>query len=126
MKGELSEIHKVEHFIKDETNVIEKVENQVYTIAKMESEIKENLGNVIFYLRNKNKIEDICNQGKKLSNNLIFEASKIHEIKTKALLNQPSENLFPIGKIFDKVNEARYEKNLPLFQKAEDLEKLFL
>ena len=119
------EIVQIEHIIKDEAQNLDLIENQIQFLADTERQMKSANENLVHYLKYKHKVDNICNQGKKIGNKLEHEATKIHEIKEKNHFFQPSENMFPIDTIFERINEARQAEKIPLFNSYQDLEKVF-
>ena len=123
--GNRNQTHLLEHTVKDEAQAIKKIEKEFESLLKIEFKSSKSVAAHSFYLNSRNKLDYICEEGKKISENLISEAEIIQEIRSQARLNRPSIHLFPLKELYLKSRFYKQKEKVPIFGSEFEIEKLF-
>ena len=80
-----------------------------------------------FYLQLRHKLSIICQEAELLADSLMNEANTMNEIRKQSRLNQPSEHLFPLLQIKEKMKllEKETRNSFPLFRLEHDIEHIY-
>ena len=124
-EGEIVEINQIKKAFHEQnlinTNLMPSVNQLGKQIARAETEF--NILSLIF--ENFLEIEQTCNAGKKLSENLLNEALEIESIFENSLKNHPDKSLFPHEKIFEFISKHNKNIKVPAFQNNLEISKLY-
>ena len=125
LNGEMKEIHIIEHTMKNEITIVDKISTELNFLGSKEFETEKNLESFAYYLKDQHKIDYVCFQGNIIADNLIKESNIIKEIKYDSRFNRPSEHLFPIEEIYKKVNEMKKKELSPVFNNMQEIEQIY-
>ena len=125
--GNSKESHTISSTIKDITNTTRLLSEEYENLTKKTWSMDSKLESFTFYLHARHKLIIICKEAEMLSDSLIDEARAMDEIRRLARHNQPSENLFPLSKIKEKIRTLEKEQKnaFPLFRSEHDMEHIY-
>ena len=125
IKGEMGEIEEIEHTVEDEIEIVNQIDKDIKFLTNKEFSTHKNLQIFAYYLKAQHKIESICNKGKTIAENLLAETHILKEIKNDAIFQRPSQHLFPIDKVYEKITALTVREQLPIFSKIHEIEQIY-
>ena len=85
----------------------------------------KNNDDITFYLALENRVETMCLKGQAIANTLLDQSKDLEDIRSNAGKNLPSEVLFPIEKVFLKIQKLKMHDQIPIFSTMKEIETLF-
>ena len=125
LKGEMKELHTVQHVLSDELKAIDSVSQDVSVLTNKEFQTEKELELINYYLQTQHRIQKMCKTSHNFADKVMEEVQIVNEIKDKAKIFKASENLFPLEYIFKKVNEHKSNEHTPIFSNFDQLEQVY-
>ena len=125
LKGETKELNVIHHVLNDENDLIQNLKDEVNVIADTELKTNRVIQSMGFYLKTQHQINKICKKSTDYAEKLLDELFIIKDIKDKAKDHLPSEHIYPLDLVFEKVIQNENNEKTPFFTSYEKLEQIF-
>ena len=125
--GNVNATHTISSSIKDITEQTLKLTKEYESLTKITWKLNGEHVKLMFYIQGAHKLKLICSNGYLLVENLLEEAEFMENIRSKARENLPSDKLFPLKLIHEKIRVLEREKNnvYPLFRDEASIEQIY-
>ena len=125
--GNVNATHTISSSIKDITEQTLKLTKEYEGLTKITWKLDGEHSKLMFFIQGAHKLKLICSEGNLLVENLLEEAEFMEDIRNKARENLPSDKLFPLKLIHEKIRLLEREKNnvYPLFRDKASIEQLY-
>ena len=122
--GNVNATHTISSSIKDITEQTLKLTKEYEGLTKITWKLDGEHSKLMFFIQGAHKLKLICSEGNLLVENLLEEAEFMEDIRNK---NLPSDKLFPLKLIHEKIRLLEREKNnvYPLFRDKASIEQLY-
>ena len=122
VKNNINETHLLTITFTEEKKYLDDLASEYDKLLVLEH---KNNDDITFYLSLDNRVESMCLQGQAIANTLLDQAKDLEDIRTNAGKNLPSEVLFPIEKVFLKIQALKMQDQIPIFSTMKEIETLF-
>ena len=123
----MNAIHTISTSINDITEQTLKLTKEYEGLTKITWKLNGEHTKLLFYIQGAHKLKLMCSEGYLLVENLLEEAEFMEDIRNKARENLPSDKLFPLKLIHEKIRLMEREKHnvYPLFRDESSIEQIY-
>ena len=122
VKNNINETHLLTITFTEEKNFLDNLAAEYDKLLVLEH---KNNDDITHYLSFDNRVESMCLQGQAIANTLLEQAKDLEDIRSNAGKNLPSEVLFPINKVFLKIQALKMQDQIPIFSTLKEIETLY-
>ena len=125
--GNVNATHSISSSIHDITEQTLKLTKDYEGLTKITWTLEGEYTKLMFYIQGAHKLKLICSEGNLLVENLLEEAEYLEDIRNKARENLPSDKLFPLKLVHEKIRLLEREINdvYPLFRDQASIEQIY-
>ena len=123
--GNMNQTHTISKTIGDITDTTKKLSEDYEELSKKTWTLEGDLDAFKFYLQATHKLNIVCKEGNLIADSVIEEAEKINQIRQQARLNAPSELMFPIDEIYQRIRNLSHSHAFPIFRNEEEIENIY-